>query len=99
MSSSRKSRSSTRATAAVLPKIATKTNTVATASSVAHEEDCNCDCCCKPTMTVCLTFDMSPLQNLINMFPKINITSGNTCDDGDCEDDDDNDDSGQQMNP
>jgi len=70
----------------MLPKVSTTAN-------AAHEDDCNCDCCCKQTMTVCLTFDMSPLQNLINMFPKINITSGNTCDD-DCDDCDD-DETGQ----
>ncbi len=58
------------------PAQATNTNT----------GNCNCGCCNQTSTTVCLTFDTSMLQSLVNMFPKINITnSTNTCD---CEDDD-----------
>jgi len=34
--------------------------------------------CCQPSTTVCITFDTSILQNLVNMLPKIQITN-NTC--------------------
>jgi hypothetical protein len=36
---------------------------------------CNC---CQPSTTVCITFDTSILQNLVNMLPKVQITN-NTC--------------------
>lgn len=38
----------------------------------------NCNPCCQPSTTVCITFDTSILQNLVNMLPKIQITN-NTC--------------------
>jgi len=34
--------------------------------------------CCQPSTTVCITFDTSILQNLVNLLPKIQITN-NTC--------------------
>ena len=34
--------------------------------------------CCQTSTTVCLTFDTTWLQNLVNMFPKVNITNNNT---------------------
>jgi hypothetical protein len=51
---------------------------------------CNCGCCCQTSTTVCLTFDTTWLQNLVNMFPKVQITNNNSCVDSDCgcEDDD-----------
>src|ERR1700675_3464928 len=33
---------------------------------------------CQPSTTVCITFDTSILQNLVNMLPKVQITN-NTC--------------------
>lgn len=36
---------------------------------------CNC---CQPSTTVCITFDTSILQNLVNLLPKVQITN-NTC--------------------
>jgi hypothetical protein len=36
---------------------------------------CNC---CQPSTTVCITFDTSILQSLVNMLPKVQITN-NTC--------------------
>lgn len=33
---------------------------------------------CQPSTTVCITFDTSILQSLVNMLPKIQITN-NTC--------------------
>ena len=44
---------------------------------------CNCGCC-QTSTTVCLTFDTTWLQSLVNMFPKIQITNNNTCVDNDC---------------
>ena len=44
---------------------------------------CNCECC-QTSTTVCLTFDTTWLQNLVNMFPKIQITNNNSCVDNDC---------------
>jgi hypothetical protein len=47
---------------------------------------CGCGCCNKTSTTVCLTFDTSLLQSLVNMFPKINITnSTNNCSDPNCD--------------
>jgi len=44
--------------------------------------DCNCGCCEQRSTTVCLTFDTSLLQSLVNMFPKIQVTNNvTTCDD------------------
>jgi hypothetical protein len=45
---------------------------------------CNCGCCCQTSTTVCLTFDTTWLQNLVNMFPKVQITNNNSCVDNDC---------------
>jgi len=50
---------------------------------------CNCGNCCQTSTTVCLTFDTTWLQNLVNMFPKIQITNNNSCVDNDCGCDDD----------
>lgn len=47
-------------------------------------EPCNCGCCCQTSTTVCLTFDTTWLQNLVNMFPKVQITNNNSCVDNDC---------------
>jgi len=45
---------------------------------------CDCGCCCQTSTTVCLTFDTTWLQNLVNMFPKVQITNNNSCVDSDC---------------
>jgi len=50
---------------------------------------CNCGSCCQTSTTVCLTFDTTWLQNLVNIFPKIQVTNNNSCVDNDCEDCDD----------
>ena len=92
MSTARKTRTVTRKVATPAPTTTAANNILSlmpTFSSVANTQDANCNCsnCCRPTTTVCLTFDMSFLQNLINMFPKVNISSGNTCNDNpDCQD-------------
>lgn len=52
-------------------------------STNAANQPCNCGCC-QTSTTVCLTFDTTWLQNLVNMFPKVNITNNNTCADEDC---------------
>jgi len=51
---------------------------------------CHCGSCCQTSTTVCLTFDTTWLQTLVNTFPKIQITNNNSCVDNDCgcEDDD-----------
>jgi hypothetical protein len=46
-------------------------------------------CCNQTSTTVCLTFDTSFLQSLVNMFPKINITNNSGCSDPNCGCDDD----------
>lgn len=48
------------------------------------DEPCDCGCCCRTSTTVCLTFDTTWLQNLVNMFPKVQITNNNTCMPNDC---------------
>ncbi len=49
--------------------------------------NCNCGCCEQRSTTVCLTFDTSLLQSLVNMFPKIQVTNNvTTCDDEEDED-------------
>jgi hypothetical protein len=45
---------------------------------------CNCGSCCQTSTTVCLTFDTTWLQTLVNSFPKIQITNNNSCVDNDC---------------
>jgi hypothetical protein len=47
-----------------------------------------CTCCNQTSTTVCLTFDTSFLQSLVNMFPKINITNNSGCSDPNCDCDD-----------
>jgi len=54
-------------------------------ANTSHPSNCNCGCCCQTSTTVCLTFDTTLLQSLVNMFPKIRITNNNTCSDPDCD--------------
>jgi len=52
------------------------------ANTMKASGDCNCGCCEQRSTTVCLTFDTSLLQSLVNMFPKIQVTNNvTTCDD------------------
>ena len=48
--------------------------------------NCNCGCCEQRSTTVCLTFDTSFLQSLVNMFPKIHVTNNVTTSDDEEED-------------
>ncbi|MGA2664234.1 MAG: hypothetical protein ABSF83_04755 [Nitrososphaerales archaeon] len=65
-------------------------STMANEPSTSQDCGCgnsNCGCCCnKQTATICFTIDTSFLQNLVNMLPKVNITSQSGCQcNGGCE--------------
>jgi len=43
-------------------------------------EDCQCGCCNQQTTTICVSFNTSALQNLVNLLPKFQIsTSTSRC--------------------
>lgn len=67
-----------------LPSLSTMLAPVLNTTNANAPGNCNCGCCCQTSTTVCLTFDTTWLQNLVNMFPKVNITNNNSCMPNDC---------------
>jgi hypothetical protein len=81
-----------RATTITIPTLSSifapaRTTTTAP-NTVSHGQ---CMCCNQTSTTVCLTFDTTLLQSLVNMIPKINITNSSSsgCSDPNCGCDDD----------
>lgn len=71
-------------------KASTKAQSTSTTSTINSplnifqtQSDCNCgqcQCCNQQETMVCITFNTSALQNLVNLFPKFQITTNtNTC--------------------